>query len=241
MSDLEVFGVEAGDVVLGEAEQKLVNAQLRKIDAEIALYDAQRANFEAEAESSRLQSGRDTYVMDGYNFFGEQRGIFNFYMPVIEETIGPFMKRLDAWSYRNEGKPITIIFNSPGGAVFDGMALYDFLLELRRRGHRLTTKCLGAALSMGAVLLQAGDERVMSANAFFLIHEVSLYGEGLMNTSATEDRLDLQRKIQKIVVKQLAARATISQSEIEKRWKKFEWLMEANEALQLGFIDRVEA
>ena len=45
--------------------------------------------------------------------------------------------------------------------VIAGLALYDFIQTLRRKGHKVTTVSYGMAASMAGILLQAGDVRVM--------------------------------------------------------------------------------
>src|SRR5687768_18491690 len=83
--------------------------------------------------------------------------VYTFYSGVDAESVQQCMAELGRWSRRDPGAPITVIFNSPGGNVLDGLALFDYLRQLRSTDHRLTTIALGRAASMGAVLLQAGD------------------------------------------------------------------------------------
>lgn len=63
--------------------------------------------------------------------------------------------------------PITIIMNNEGGDEYHGLAMYDVIsrsechVKILVRGH---------AMSMGSIILQAADERVMSENAVQMIH-----------------------------------------------------------------------
>ena len=45
---------------------------------------------------------------------------------------------------------IEIIFSSPGGSIIDGFELFDFIQELRCKGHLVTTGSLGMAASTNA-------------------------------------------------------------------------------------------
>ena len=81
------------------------------------------------------------------------------------------MDTLGQWVREDVDQPIQIVFNSPGGSVLDGLALYDYIKELQSNGATINTATLGMAASMAGVLLQAGDERVIGKNDYVLIHE----------------------------------------------------------------------
>jgi len=64
-------------------------------------------------------------------------------------------------------QPITIILNNPGGDVVHGLAIYDAIRHCR---NHVTIKVYGHAMSMGAIILQAADERLMSENSVMMLH-----------------------------------------------------------------------
>ncbi len=64
-------------------------------------------------------------------------------------------------------KPITIIMNNPGGDEYHGMAIYD---AIKGCNNHVTVIVYGHAMSMGSIILQAADERVMAPNARMMIH-----------------------------------------------------------------------
>jgi ATP-dependent Clp protease, protease subunit len=66
---------------------------------------------------------------------------------------------------------ITIIMNNPGGDVNHGLAIYDAIKACR---SHITIKVFGHAMSMGSIILQAADERIMSPNSSQMIHYGSL-------------------------------------------------------------------
>ena len=163
--------------------------------------------------------------------------VYTFYASVDPENVQQCMNALGQWSRRDPGSPITVIFNSPGGSVLDGLALFDYLRRLRSVGHFVTTIALGRAASMGAVLLQAGDHRVMGENAFLLIHEVSNHTTG--KVSEMEDGVEFTRRLQKRLLSILSQRSTLSEQQIARRWTRNEWWLDAGEAVQLGLADEV--
>src|SRR6478609_9456665 len=65
------------------------------------------------------------------------KGEFTYVGPVIEEMVHDMITQLDNWSRNHPSKPISIVINSQGGVVIDGFALYDFIQEIRRRGHHV--------------------------------------------------------------------------------------------------------
>lgn len=85
----------------------------------------------------------------------------------------------DAASKRGE-KPITIIMNNIGGDIFHGMAIYD---AIRNCTNHVTIKVYGHAMSMGSIILQAADQRIMSPNSKIMVHYGQLSMSGHSNTS----------------------------------------------------------
>jgi len=54
---------------------------------------------------------------------------------------------------------ILVILDSEGGDVMGGFAIYD---EIRACQNDITIRVVGSAMSMGSVILQAGDKRIMT-------------------------------------------------------------------------------
>lgn len=163
--------------------------------------------------------------------------VYTFYAAIDAESVQACIAELGLWSRRDPGAPFTIIFNSPGGSVHDGLALFDYIRQLRRLGHHITTVALGRAASMGAILLQAGDRRVVGANAFVLVHEVSHQTGGKVSEMA--DNVDFTRRLQGRLLDILAERSTLTAREILRRWTRKEWWLAADEAVGLGFADEI--
>jgi ATP-dependent Clp protease protease subunit len=67
-------------------------------------------------------------------------------------------------------KDINMYINSPGGSIYAGLAIYDTMQWLR---PDVSTVCMGMAMSMGAVLLTAGQKgkRYCLPNSTMLIHQ----------------------------------------------------------------------
>jgi ATP-dependent Clp protease protease subunit len=69
-------------------------------------------------------------------------------------------------------KDIHLYINSPGGSVYDGMAIYDTMQFIR---PDVQTICYGVAMSMGSLLLTGGTKgkRMALPNCRILIHQPS--------------------------------------------------------------------
>ena len=191
----------------------------------------------AEADSAEIEAARDRRMEADTLASLNHSQIYNFFEPVTYGGVEDAINWIGMWSRRNPESPIKIVFNSPGGSVFAGMALYDFLQELREKGHHITTEARGYSASMAGILLQAGDERVIGANAHIMIHEISSVALG--KASELEDELKLVEKLQEKSLNILAERSTMSKAQIKRKWKRKDWWLDAQEAVELGFADRI--
>ena len=67
-----------------------------------------------------------------------------------------------------EGTPVDLRLNSPGGSVFDAVAIHN---ALKRHEGTVTVWIDGIAASAASYVAMAGDEIVMPENAFLMIHD----------------------------------------------------------------------
>jgi len=73
------------------------------------------------------------------------------------------------------GADVTVNINSPGGDMFEGLAIYNLLREYE---GRVTVKVLGLAASAASVIAMAGDEVQIGRGAFLMIHNCWVYAMG---------------------------------------------------------------
>lgn len=164
--------------------------------------------------------------------------IYTFDERVGQQSVRECMNAIGEWSRRGLGEPITIIFNSPGGSIIAGLALYDYIQQLRALGHNVTTVALGMAASMGGILLQAGDRRVIGAHSFLLIHEASFGSGG--KASEVEESLQFVERLQVKLVDILCEHSRLTPATIRRKWKKTDWWLDAQECLNLGLVDEIQ-
>jgi ATP-dependent Clp protease protease subunit len=74
-------------------------------------------------------------------------------------------------------KDISIYINCPGGSIYSGLAIYDTMQFVK---PQISTICCGIAMSMGSLLLMAGQKgkRFSLPNSRILIHQPSAGFEG---------------------------------------------------------------
>lgn len=73
------------------------------------------------------------------------------------------------------GADVTVNINSPGGDMFEGLAIYNLLREYE---GKVTVKVLGIAASAASIIAMAGDEVQIGRGAFLMIHNCWVYAMG---------------------------------------------------------------
>lgn len=73
------------------------------------------------------------------------------------------------------GADVTVNINSPGGDMFEGLAIYNLLREYE---GKVTVKVLGLAASAASIIAMAGDDIQIGRGAFLMIHNCWVYAMG---------------------------------------------------------------
>lgn len=74
--------------------------------------------------------------------------------------------------------PVTVNVNSPGGDIFEGLAIYNLLRE--HKGE-VTVKVLGLAASAASIIAMAGDTVQVARAGFFMVHNSWVVASGNRN------------------------------------------------------------
>ena len=132
-----------------------------------------------------------------------------------------------------DGVPVDLRLNSPGGSVFDAVAIFN---ALTRHTGTITVWIDGIAASAASYVAMAGDEIVMPENAFLMIHDPS----GIVMGTAADMR-DMAATMDKIagsMVRGYAARSGKSEEEIASLMAAETWF-DAKDALDAGLATRM--
>jgi ATP-dependent Clp protease protease subunit len=132
-----------------------------------------------------------------------------------------------------DGTPVDLRLNSPGGSVFDAVAIYN---ALKRHAGTVTVWIDGIAASAASYVAMAGDEIVMPENAFLMIHDPSGLAMGTAgDMRAMAEALD---KIAGSLVRGYAAKSGKPDDEIAALMAAETWF-DAGDAVAAGFADRL--
>ncbi|PNK88841.1 ATP-dependent Clp protease proteolytic subunit 1 [Serratia odorifera] len=80
---------------------------------------------------------------------------------------GVTAKRIAGALRSMNGADVTVNINSPGGDMFEGLAIYNLLREYQ---GKVTVKVLGLAASAASIIAMAGDDIQIGRGAFLMIH-----------------------------------------------------------------------
>jgi len=132
---------------------------------------------------------------------------------------------------------ILLHLNSPGGVVFDGIAIYNLLKQHRAR---VTVSIEGLAASIASVVAMAGDEISMAANGLMMIHDP--WGLTIGNSEDHRRAAEILDKLRdSILLAYLDQTGDQSESNRDKfiELMAAETWMSAEQALELGLIHQV--
>lgn len=146
------------------------------------------------------------------------------------------IKALHLLDQKNE--PITIIMNNIGGSWYDGMAIYD---SIKACQSHITIKVFGVAMSMGSIILQAADERVMSPNSRFMIHYGTMGYDGHSKDFErwAEENKDINHSMEQILLdKAKLVNPSFTLGDLQDLLKH-DTFFSAEETVKMGWADRV--
>lgn len=138
-----------------------------------------------------------------------------------------------------KGRKILVRINSPGGNVYDGIAMYKLL---RERAADVTTQIDGIALSIASVIALGGSKVIIARTGQFMAHDpwTAIYVQGTEDDIAEEARLatDALRAAKKSIVVAYTDRTGKSEDDVRALMKATSWYV-GDEAKSAGFVDEV--
>lgn len=168
--------------------------------------------MKANAESAEA----DIYIYDEIGYWGV--------------TAKQFVNQLQALG---DIKNINLHINSPGGDVFDGIAIYN---ALKNHGAAITVYIDGLAASMASIIAMVGNPVIMPENTMLMIHKPWGFAGGDANDM--RDYADLLDKVENVLIPAYAHKTGMDPAKIAEMLEDETWL-DGNECLALGFADKV--
>jgi ATP-dependent Clp protease protease subunit len=180
------------------------------------------------------RSARGEREYDIYSRLLNERIIF-LGTPIDDQVANLVVAQLLHLESVDPAKDIALYINSPGGAIYAGLAIFDTMNFIK---PDVATMCVGIAMSMGSLLLAGGTHGKRSAlpNSRILMHQPSSGFEG----QATD--IDIQaREILKVRARidEIYAQATGKPVEEVNHDMERDRFFSAQQAAEYGLIDRV--
>lgn len=141
-------------------------------------------------------------------------------------------KKVNALLQEANGEDVDVYINSPGGDVFAGSEIYT---ALREYTGKVRIKIVGIAASAASVVAQAGESEI-SPTGMFMIHNVKTdtYGDYNDMFQAGDTLLSANQAIINAYLDKTGMASERLQELMDK-----ETYMSAQQAVELGFVDKV--
>lgn len=182
--------------------------------------------IEKTSEGERAYDIYSRLLNERIVFLGEQ---------VNEHTANIVVAQLIHLAYEDPKKDIMLYINSPGGSVYDGMAIYDTMQYIK---PDIQTIGIGLQASMGAFLLSSGakGKRYILPHSKVMIHQPSHATRG----KVTDMEIDLKEGL---AVKEMLAELFVKNtgqklSKIKDDMERDYW-MSPEEAKNYGLVDEI--
>lgn len=154
---------------------------------------------------------------------------------VNEHTANIVIAQLLHLAYEDPKKDISLYINSPGGSVYDGLAIYDTMQFIK---PDVATYGIGLQASFGAVLLAGGakGKRFMLPNARVMMHQPHGGTRGQITDQeiSLKEGILLKNRLIDIMVKHTGQKRDKVAADMER-----DFWMGGDEAVKYGLIDNV--
>lgn len=146
---------------------------------------------------------------------------------------GVTAKRVSAALRSMGAGPVTVNVNSPGGDMFEGLAIYNLLRE--HKGE-VTVKVLGLAASAASIIAMAGDTVQIARAGFLMIHNAWVIAMG--NRNDLREYADTLEPFDRAMADIYAARTGQDQKAMAKLMDAETWIG-GSDAIDEGFADEL--
>lgn len=129
---------------------------------------------------------------------------------------------------------IVIKLNSPGGDVFEGIEIYNYLKD---HPSNVTVEVTGVAASAATFITAGANEVIMNVGTSLMIHEASTFTWG--NKSDIQKTLNALETIDESILSIYSEKTGQSNEQLEEWMNEEKWFT-ADEAVEFGFADSVK-
>lgn len=154
---------------------------------------------------------------------------------VNEHTANVVVAQLLHLANEDPNADISLYINSPGGSVYDGLAIYDTMQFIK---PDVATYGIGLQASMGAFLLSSGakGKRHMLPNARAMIHQPSSGTQGKITDQeiTLREGVYLKKRLNQILADNTGQKLAKIEQDVDR-----DFWMSADESKKYGLIDKV--
>jgi ATP-dependent Clp protease protease subunit len=144
---------------------------------------------------------------------------------------GVTVNRIDAALRKIGNQDIEVHINSPGGDVFEGIAIYN---RLQEHPNSITVKIMGLAASAASIIAMAGNDILIGAASFIMIHNTWVVAIGDRNDMA--ETAAFLKPFDDAIADVYATRSGTSKAKIGGMMDA-ETYLSGSQAIELGFAD----
>jgi len=179
-------------------------------------------------------TGRGERAYDIYSLLLKERIIFLGY-PIDDQIGNLVVAQLLYLDREDPEREISLYINSPGGAIYPGLAIYDTMQQLHAP---ISTIAVGWTASMGTVLLAAGTKGRRYALPHSTIHMHPAAGMARGSAPDVQIQLNELLRMQDLLQRLLAKHTGQSLERIKKDFDR-DYFMNPVQAKEYGLIDEV--
>ena len=179
-------------------------------------------------------SGRGERAYDIYSLLLKERIIF-VGTAIDDQVANVIVAQLLFLSREDSEKEIQMYINSPGGAIYSGLAIYDTMQMIP---NPISTWAVGVTASFGTVLLTAGTKgrRYALPNATIHMHQPlgGAQGQATDIEIQTKQILRLRTLLNDIMSKHTGKSVDVIKQDTER-----DFYLDAKQAVEYGLVDQV--
>lgn len=189
---------------------------VNKVHTDIAPSALSRWEHDIKAADDDNEASISIFGAIGEDFFGEG---------VTAKRIAGALRSIGS------GRDVVVNINSPGGNVFEGIAIYNLLREHK---GAVNVKVLGVAASAASFIAMAGDTVQIAKSGFIMIHNVFVAAIG--DKHDMREVADTLETFDKVLVDIYADRSKLDEKTLIKMMDKETWI-DGTKAVEDGFAD----
>lgn len=205
----------------------------------------QEFNIKKRKQSDTELSNHNNYqIYDPLIYtFGKEvhfsAGINKLTIEIIIKQISAIIHNfIDEYTSRGDTLEITYVVDSPGGSCTSILKFVDFINLTKSKYSNIKFKSVisGLAASAGTIMACVADERLMTANAKSMIHDLSANNGGSYTQMMSQ--VEFIKDLNDSLINIYAKKCSKTKEELIELLKTNKWF-NADQYLEFGFVDKI--